>query len=108
MLKKENRINQRKDILEIKEKGKLLPVFLFSLLLLEKKDKEKRFGVIVSKKVSKRAVDRNKIKRLIMEGLKQNLGLIKDGSRGLFLVKKNILGKKFKEVEKEVKKVFGL
>lgn len=67
---------------------------------------EKRFGFIVSKKVSKRAVDRNKIRRLLAEGARENMGEIKEGVFGIFLAKKTLLGKKFGEVEKEIKEVF--
>jgi ribonuclease P protein component len=108
VLKKENRISLRRDILEIKEKGEMLPSSLFSLLLLKKESKEKKFGVIISKKISKKAVERNKAKRLIMEGLRRNLSSIEDGNYGLFLVKRSILGRKVDEVEKEIKKVLGL
>ena len=109
MLRKENRLSQRSDILRVKEEGKLINASLLSLLVYKNKDKElKRFGVIVSKKISKRAVDRNKIKRLIMEALRINLDKIEGGSEILFLVRKNILGKKYDEVEKEIKKVLAI
>ena len=55
---------------------------------------------MVSKKISKRAVDRNKIKRLLSESVKSNL-IGGKGYKIVFLAKKNILGKKFAEVEKE-------
>lgn len=108
MLKKENRLSCRKDFLEVKEKGRMLPSSLFSLVLLKKEDKVKQFGTIISKKISKRAVDRNKIRRLIMESLKKNWSLIEEGSRGIFLVKKKILGVSLEKIEKEVKDILGL
>jgi len=109
VLKKENRLSQRSDILKVKEDGELINASLLSLLIYRNKDKKiKRFGVVVSKKISKRAVDRNKVKRLIMESLKNNLNKIEGGLEILFLVKKNILGKKYKEVEEEVKKIFKI
>jgi len=78
-------------------------LFGFNYLLV---GEEKKFGFIVSKKISKRAVDRNKIRRLLAEGVKENMGEVKEGIFGIFLAKKALLGKKFEEVEKEVKEVF--
>lgn len=105
MLKKINRISKRKEFEEIKKEGAVYQFPLFGLAVLKKEDKEKKFGFIISKKISKRAVDRNRIKRLLAESIKQNLGEIKEGFRGIFLVKKNILGRKFDEIKKEVDKI---
>lgn len=104
MLKKSNRIGARKDFLEIKEKGRMVNSPIFGFLVLVKDDDEKKFAFIISKKISKRAVDRNKIKRYLSQILKNNLEIIKNGTRGLFLVKKDILNKKIEEIEREIKK----
>ncbi|MDD3002695.1 MAG: ribonuclease P protein component, partial [Candidatus Shapirobacteria bacterium] len=61
-------------------------------------------GFIVSKKISKRAVDRNKIRRILSEVVRENLERFENGTRIIFLMKKEILGKKYDEVEKEVEK----
>ena len=70
------------------------------LWLKEETEDENRYGFVISKKISKRAVDRNKIKRLLSEAVKKN----EVGGKGykiVFLAKKSLLGKKFAEVEKE-------
>jgi len=73
----------------------------------ERGDSEgKKFGIIVSKKISKKAVERNQIRRRLMEAVRLNLELFPEGFRGIFLVKKNILGKKEGEVEACLKKLF--
>lgn len=102
MLKKINRISKKKEFLEIKEGGTVYQSPFFGLALFKTNDKEKRFGFIISKKISKRAVDRNKIKRLLAESVRQNLEKIGEGWRGIFLVKRNILDRKFEEIKKEV------
>jgi ribonuclease P protein component len=106
VLKKINRIGNKKDFLEIKNKGKMIYSPIFGLLTLKKEDKEKKFGFIISKKISKRAVDRNKIKRYLSEGVRKSLENIEEGTRGVFLVKREILNKKLEEVVVEVEKVF--
>ena len=106
MLKKINRIGNRKEFLEIKSKGEMKYSPIFGLLILKKDDDLKKFGFIISKKISKRAVDRNKIKRYLSEGVKRNLENIKTGTRGVFLVKREILNKKLEEIVVEVEKVF--
>ena len=79
----------------------------FGVVVLNKSDNEIRFGVIISKKISKKAVDRNKIKRRLMEVLGKNLKSFGLGKRILFLVKKEILGVKPGEIEKEISKLIS-
>ena len=104
MLKRENRIRLRKEFAEIKNKGKILYSPLFGFLTQKENDDQKKFGFIVSKKISKKAVDRNKIRRILSEVVRKNLGKFENGTRIIFLTKKEILGKKMKEIEKEVEK----
>lgn len=105
MLKRINRLSKRKEFQEIREKGRILQSSIFGLVVLKKDDDEKRFGFIISKKISKRAVDRNKIKRYLAESVRQNLEEIPAGIRAIFLAKKSLLGKRQKEVEDEVVKI---
>ena len=104
MLKRENRIRLRKEFAEIKNKGKILYSPLFGFLTYKENDDQKKFGFIVSKKISKKAVDRNKIRRILSEVVRENLEKFENGTRIIFLTKKEILGKKMKEIEKEVEK----
>lgn len=108
MLKKRNRISKRSEFEEIRKDG----VFggfsrFFGVLMLDKKDKEVKFGAIISKKISKKAVERNKIKRRLMEVLGRNLEKFDKGKRILFLVKKEVLEVKPEGIEREIKKIFG-
>lgn len=76
----------------------------FGILMLDKKDNEIKFGMVVSKKISKKAVERNKIRRRLMTVLGKNLKKFALGKRVLFLVKKDLLGVKPKEIEEELEK----
>lgn len=104
MLKRENRIRLKKEFAEIKNKGRVLYSPLFGFLTHKENDDQKKFGFIVSKKISKKAVDRNKIRRILSELIRKNLEKFENGTRVIFLTKKEILGKKMKEIEKEVDK----
>lgn len=76
------------------------------LWLNEGADEENKFGFIISKKISKRAVDRNRIKRLLSEAVKINLDKVKSrGNKVVFLAKKTMLGKKMAEVIPEIKEM---
>jgi ribonuclease P protein component len=105
VLKKEERISSKKEFAEVKEKGKLVATSLFSVIFI-KKETEKKFAAIISKKISKKAVDRNKIRRRLMEAVRLNKDVFPVGFRGIFLVKKNILDKKEMEIEECLKKLF--
>lgn len=52
-----------------------------------------RFGIVVSKKIDKRAVGRNRIKRLLRTALMNLYGKMNAGHDILFIVKKGILDK---------------
>ena len=104
MLKRENRIRSKKEFAEIRNEGRVLYSPLFGFLNYKKDDDLRKFGFIVSKKISKKAVDRNKIRRRLSEIVRKNLNRFENGSRIVFLTKKEILNKKTKEIEKEVEK----
>jgi len=106
VLKRENRVRSKKEFAEIKNEGRVLYSPFFGFLNYKKDDDLKKFGFIVSKKISKRAVDRNKIRRILSEIVRKNLDKFENGTRIIFLTKKEILNKKTKEVEKEVEKFF--
>lgn len=108
VLKRENRIRSKKEFFEIKNKGRVSYSPLFGWLICKENDDSKKFGFIVSKKISKKAVDRNKIRRVLSEIVRKNLDKFEKGTRLVFLTKQEILGKKMEEVEKEVGKFIKL
>ena len=62
MLKKENRLKKKKDFERIYKKGRGFKGDSLFLKILENKEELTRIGIVVSKKVSKKAVQRNKLK----------------------------------------------
>lgn len=108
MLKKDNRLSGNKQIKEVFEKGKMRQSPLFGVLYIKDKNPavagQVKFGIVVSKKISKKAVERNRIRRKIYEEVGEILPKVKEGLRVVFLVKKTILEASDEEIKKEVKK----
>ena len=80
----------------------------FSLYVLEEKkqllNKPSRFGFVVSTKVSKRAVPRNRIKRILRDEVEKVLAKIRRGTSAAFWVRKAALDADSQTVRKSVQK----
>lgn len=101
MLAKGSRLSSRKEIEEIKRVGKYWSTPLLGMLV-QQEVKEKKIGVIISKKISKKAVERNRIRRLIMDGVRKTFNDWPDNTRIMFLVKVMANNKKGVEIEREL------
>jgi ribonuclease P protein component len=100
MLKKENRLKKKKDFERIYKKGRGFKGDSLFLKILENKEELTRIGIVVSKKVSKKAVQRNKIKRQmreIMRGMN-----VKKGFDVVIVAYPSILKKEFSEIKREI------
>ncbi len=106
MHKKDLKITKTKDFDKIFKQG----ISSFSPTLLIKRQKNNlgvnRYGVIVSTKVSPKAVVRNKIKRLIREVFKQEKTKLSQGNDLIFIAQKDIKDKLYQEVLASVQKQF--
>lgn len=106
MLKKINRGLSRKDFENSREKGRMYQSPLFGVSVVGQKPEslkvESKIGFVVSKKISKRAVDRNRIKRLIAEAIRKSINneeLRIKNYKMVVLVRKNILEASREEIE---------
>ncbi|MBU2632256.1 ribonuclease P protein component [Patescibacteria group bacterium] len=70
----------------------------FFLKIAKNKEKNSRFGVIVSKKVDKRAVVRNRLRRAFINCIDSQIIEIKTGYDTLFIVRKKSLEKESMEL----------
>jgi ribonuclease P protein component len=103
VLKKINRLKSKKDFADIKSMGVLYHSPIFSMVVLNSaEDNVKKFGFIISKKIAKEAVVRNKIKRYLSQAVYDNLENFKLGIKAVFLVKRSILDKKIEEINQEI------
>lgn len=67
MLAEKNRLKKKKDFEAVFKKSKTFKEGFLILKTTENNDKESRLGFVVSQKISKKAVIRNKIKRRLRE-----------------------------------------
>ncbi|MBI2025875.1 MAG: ribonuclease P protein component [Candidatus Levybacteria bacterium] len=86
--------------------GKTIDSPFFKLKLIKSGESNPKFAFVISKKIDKRAVYRNRIKRSLAKIVARILLDIKPGHNFIFVVKKEILGKQQKDLEKIVKDVF--
>lgn len=93
MLKKINRISREVEIKEVLKNGRYLHDEFWMRKWKnpspqDQRDTERKFLIIVSKKISKIAVDRNRMKRLAYEVIYKNLEKLPEGIRMVLVIKK--------------------
>ncbi len=105
MLADKNRLKKKKDFENILKKGRTFKEDFLVLKVIKNKEKKIRFGFIVSKKISLKAVVRNKVKRRLRESVKPKIELLKKGVDIVIISLPGIREKSFKEIEKIIIKL---
>ncbi|HUV81411.1 MAG TPA: ribonuclease P protein component [Patescibacteria group bacterium] len=104
MLSQKNRIQKKDDIERIFKKGKSFKEGSLLLKTLKNDLDASRFGFVVSKKISKKAHIRNKIKRRLREIIRLEIKLLKPGTDNLFVA---LPGLEKKEKFEDFKEIVG-
>ncbi len=107
MLPFENRIKKRKDFERILKKGKLLHSEILTIKFLDNDLNRTRFGFVVSKKISKKAVTRNTVKRRLREQIRLKLTKLKKGFDVIIIAKRDIVGKESKDIGRIIEELFS-
>lgn len=108
MLGKKNRLTDAKDFKTVQKEGKVFQFSSFGISLLNRNDgNPTRVGFIVSTKIAKDAVDRNRFKRAMSESVRTSLSSLKEGFDIVFLAKQSIVKTPTDIVMKEVKKALS-
>lgn len=105
MLPKENRLKKKKDFDKVTTGGQQV---FGSFLILKFKSNDMdvtRVGFVVSKKVSKKAVLRNKAKRQLREVVRAEMAHLKPGFDLIFFTRKEIIEKEFLDIQQLVKQL---
>ncbi|MDD4409137.1 MAG: ribonuclease P protein component [Candidatus Pacebacteria bacterium] len=106
MLPIKNRLKKKKDFEKVFEKGSTIRNrYFFLRVLANNGENDTRIGFIVSKKVSKRAVERNRIKRLFRESVRLSIDKIRPGYDMIFIVLSGANHKELIEIKKEIDNV---
>lgn len=87
------------------EKGKIFHSSLFTARLV-KVEGISRFGVSVSKKIAKSAVERNKIRRRVYSALRELYPRISPSVHGVFIMKAPVLTSSFDEIKRGAEDFF--
>lgn len=98
---------KRKEFQKVLEKGKGFKEDKIVLKVLENNTKETRIGFLITKKVSKKAVVRNKLKRRLREILRREKEKTKKGLDLIFIALPGIETRDFQSLENSVKKLFS-
>ena len=93
MLPKAYRLSDHEDIHRVFRLGKKAYGSLFSFVSLANSLEKSRFAIVVSKKTVPRAVDRNRVKRLVREAIRLHLSALDPGYDVVVVLLKKIPGK---------------
>jgi len=102
MLKKQNRLGV---IIRTKE-NKLFTSPLFNVRISDNKENKLRFAFIVSKKIDKRAVVRNKTKRILRIAAEKIISVVEADKDVIIIAKKTLLPEQVGEVTAEMEVIF--
>ena len=105
MLKKEFRLRKQKDFENVFKRGVYSSEKFLTLKVIKNELSFSRFGFVVSKKISKKAVERNRVKRLMSESIRLSQEKIKPGYDAVFISRVGMVGKTFEETKKSVEKL---
>ncbi len=104
MLAKKFKLTGSKDYSRVQTDGKVFQSDSFGIAYVERNDKEpSRFGFIVSTKIAKEAVDRNRCKRAMSEAVRIDSVNLMEGFDVVFLAKTTISRVSTTDIMKEVR-----
>ena len=106
MLKKQNQLTKDKEFDNVFKNGKSSYDQALGVKVIANKLNDSRFGILVSTKISKKAVERNRLKRQIREVIRLSLNEIKSGYDFIIITLPSVLGKTSQEIEESLKNHF--
>ena len=99
MLSKQNRLTKTREIERVMKMGRSFGTPLLGVKALASENPTTRIAVVAGLSASKRAVLRNRAKRLIREALRKNLRAVVSGADVVVTARAAIVGKTYEEVE---------
>lgn len=106
MLPLKNRLTKKSDFENVRQNGRFITSKYFSASCV-KRDKEElpsRFGFIVSKKISMKSHDRNRVKRILREIVQSNIDEVEKGFDFVIIAKSGITQVDRDKLETDLKK----
>jgi len=105
MLPKDNRLKKKMDFTRIYRKGRSYSTLYLWIKVLPNHLDHNRIGFVVSRKVSKKAVTRNQIKRRLRFLMRSYLPLISPGYDIVLTGRREIIKKSYQEVSQTLHKL---
>jgi ribonuclease P protein component len=105
VLNKLHRLKKNNDIVKVLKEGKKFTEKFLILKTVSNDSDNTRFAFIVSKKFSKKAVERNRIRRQVAEAVKDSLDKIQKGVDVVILLIPGLQDRTTEEVKETVKKI---
>ncbi len=100
--RKHERLRHKNDFKRVYEQGKTIVSSSFVLYIdSDSKRQYRRLGIVASKKIGN-AVTRNRCKRLVRELFRRNKEKFPPGSDVIVIVKRDMVGKRYAELEEEL------
>ncbi len=99
MLSRINRLRKKKDFTRIYQQGRSFATPCLWMKTSPNHLENNRLGIVVSRKISKKAVERNLIKRRLRALVKQDLSSLKTGYDIILTARSGILRKSYLELE---------
>ncbi|WP_431167514.1 ribonuclease P protein component [Tenacibaculum halocynthiae] len=113
-LGKEERLKSRKLIGKLYEEGKSIRVFPLRMVYIQTEHTSKypaQVGMSVPKRNFKRAVDRNRIKRLLRESYRREKGMVYSEAKKPYVYMISYIAReewKYEDIEEKMKKLISL
>ena len=102
MLKKEFRIKDKKSIDKVFKYGRAKGSDFFLIKFIENRKDHPEVAIVISSKVSKKSVLRNKLKRQISETIRINFDKFNKNVNLIIIVSPKALGHKFSEISENL------
>ncbi|MFH1657667.1 MAG: ribonuclease P protein component [bacterium] len=107
MLLKENRLRNKKDFDKVFKEGRGFKEDFLYLKFRNNNSEVSRFGFIVSQKISKKAVIRNKLKRRLREIINTEMARIKNGIDVVLITSPGLENRDFQKLKEIVVKTLA-
>ena len=103
MLARPNRLNSSRDIMRVLRTGRRATVGPFVVYSLASRSKIPRVTVVISKKVDKRAVVRNRCRRRVRESFREFLPHLKPSFDILVYIRQDIRQVEWKKIQQDLR-----
>jgi len=106
MLTRTNRLSQESEITTTKRNGRAVYNSFFKIKYLISDKNDSRFAVVVSTKVSKKAIQRNRLRRQCLEIIRLNLKNIKPFYNVVVWVNQKTIDADYSDLEQQLMSLF--